>query len=173
VTAVRRLKERLEADNGLVADTDQQIVALARDADRPWARYVDPALSRAKLLPTNGSLIVLWECADHVIGLHDRGGKKWKVIADQDEIEYLRDYYEDEYFDDDDLLDYEDDTDEESNELPDLSVDLTEEDRERRRLVSSSHLDQLEQISPRQVPVEDESFDTWIQREASSTDDAD
>lgn len=138
--AVLDLKDKLEAEV-IHADTESAIVRLTQMFDQPWARFVDPALSKAQTSPTSGSLIVLWECSDHSIGLHDKGRAKWRLVSGMKEIK--------------DLYDFLEVGDDEEESLDDLELEifenistaelLSEEDLERRKLLDESRRAALEQ----------------------------
>lgn len=136
--AVLDLKEKLESD-AVHADTESGILRLTRMFDQPWARFVDPALSRAQTSPTSGSLIVLWECSDHSIGLHDKGRAKWTAVSGMKEIQDLHEFLE---LGDEDVLD---ELEQEIVERASSTEFLSEEDLERRELLDEGRRAVLEQ----------------------------
>lgn len=136
--AVLDLKAKLERHE-CFADTEASIFGLTRMFTQPWARFVDPALSMAQTSPQHGSLVVLWECPEHILGLHKREKTRWRLVSGVDEILDLREFLD---IDDEELIDA---TEVEHVAQIPTTEYLSPTDMEYRKLLSKERLERLEQ----------------------------
>lgn len=141
--AINSLRYQLETER-LRANTDAQIAALARMNSERWARYVDPDLSRGVSSKRLRSLVVLYECGEHICTLTqaDQTGY-WEAFMGPEAMYALR-------ISPHLLLPTDDPASPEVTEpdvfdapLPSLADDLTPEDEEYRdlRLSSGNNVD--------------------------------
>lgn len=77
--AVDDLRAALRSES-VHADTDREITELTRMYRKSWARFVDPALSLGGSEGGANSVVVLYECSDHVVALH-RTSRDWAVFV--------------------------------------------------------------------------------------------